>query len=446
SNINATINGCQSNSLVDTLFDLVGFEAELQIIGDKKVCNDGTNSDTLVISFTKGTSPYTITYLEENKTIEKNNITNASETILISNPAIYTLVSVKDSKNCSANIKGIDTLTAHTLPTATIATKGNNTICDNGLEKVEVEIELTGTAPWSFEYTNGTQTISETSTNSSFVFTEQQKNNYQLVSVKDAFCTGTTQGQAIINVIPSPQPSINITDTTICETEQITLTSSPAQNIDIAWYKDNKALENQKTNSLLINGIDSEGEYTVYWDNGTCGNFSPITTINVLDIPTVDAGENMQVEEGSTFQLNGSTNSPTYQWTPTTYLSNPQSLLTNAEAVENIEYILIAGEEGCQATDTVSIYLKRPILIPNGFSPNGDGLNDTWIIEGLSPESHVFLAVYNRWGNVVYESFYNSNKPWNGVKNGEVLPVATYYYILTIDHNETYQGSVSIVK
>ncbi|WP_298782176.1 tandem-95 repeat protein, partial [uncultured Polaribacter sp.] len=79
-------------------------------------------------------------------------------------------------------------------------------------------------------------------------------------------------------------------------------------------------------------------------------------------------------------------------------------------------------------------------LIPNGFSPNGDGVNDTFVIPGLSEYPNFKLEIYNRWGNQVYD--YNNNgrtNPiwWGGYSTGRLtiapskqLPTGTYYYII----------------
>jgi len=82
------------------------------------------------------------------------------------------------------------------------------------------------------------------------------------------------------------------------------------------------------------------------------------------------------------------------------------------------------------------------IIIPTGFTPNGDNANDEWEILGLDEqyiENQVF--VYNRWGSLIYESTqgdYMSN-PWDGTHNLKPLPVGSYYYIILL-----YEGSIPL--
>lgn len=82
------------------------------------------------------------------------------------------------------------------------------------------------------------------------------------------------------------------------------------------------------------------------------------------------------------------------------------------------------------------------MFIPEGFSPNGDGLNDVFEIKGLN-ERQVDLIVYNRWGNKVYE-MNNYLNDWNGASNvsgvsfgNGKLPEGTYYFILNFKDGKT---------
>lgn len=90
---------------------------------------------------------------------------------------------------------------------------------------------------------------------------------------------------------------------------------------------------------------------------------------------------------------------------------------------------------------------KGPLYIPEGFSPNGDGINDVFIVSN-SQGRIVNLDVYNRWGNRVYKSSAYENN-WDGrctegVFIGQDLPVGTYYYIIIIDNKDKHVGYITI--
>jgi gliding motility-associated-like protein len=89
--------------------------------------------------------------------------------------------------------------------------------------------------------------------------------------------------------------------------------------------------------------------------------------------------------------------------------------------------------------------LKKP-LVPNAFSPNGDGINDTWVIEYLETYPGAVIEVFNRYGQVVFRSV-GYDKPWDGTYKGQQLPTGTYYYIINPKNGrEQMNGWVVIIR
>ena len=91
--------------------------------------------------------------------------------------------------------------------------------------------------------------------------------------------------------------------------------------------------------------------------------------------------------------------------------------------------------------------------IPSGFSPDGDGVNDFFIIEGIEAYPDATLKIINRWGNRVYESAGGYPNDWDGTNQfgmtigSRDLPVGTYFYILDLgDGSEIIKGYVFINK
>ncbi len=95
---------------------------------------------------------------------------------------------------------------------------------------------------------------------------------------------------------------------------------------------------------------------------------------------------------------------------------------------------------------TVNQAITPPIIIPNVFTPNGDGINDVWNIKSLIDFPQCTVSVYNRYGNLVYQSR-GYPKPWDGTYNGAQLPVGTYYYIIDTKNNtKPFAGPVTILR
>jgi hypothetical protein len=104
------------------------------------------------------------------------------------------------------------------------------------------------------------------------------------------------------------------------------------------------------------------------------------------------------------------------------------------------------GSGNCSASDTMHVKVLKPFTIPNVFSPNGDNINDTWVIKYLNDYPGAKIDVYNRYGQVVYSSVGYAT-PWDGTYKGKPLPVATYYYIIKPRNEfEPLTGSITIVR
>jgi gliding motility-associated-like protein len=89
--------------------------------------------------------------------------------------------------------------------------------------------------------------------------------------------------------------------------------------------------------------------------------------------------------------------------------------------------------------------LKKPV-IPNVFSPNGDGINDVWDIKYLAAYPGATVDVFNRGGQMIFRS-QGYTTPWNGTYKGNPLPVGTYYYVIDPKNGrEKISGSITILK
>lgn len=113
------------------------------------------------------------------------------------------------------------------------------------------------------------------------------------------------------------------------------------------------------------------------------------------------------------------------------------------------EYMIYVRDSNDCEVNLGKIELVDPyiecIKIPNVFTPNGDGINDTWIIEGLDIFPGHILYVYNRWGQLLYRGE-NGSDPWDGKYEGKNLPAGSYVYVLDLRNgHKVYKGVVTII-
>jgi len=110
--------------------------------------------------------------------------------------------------------------------------------------------------------------------------------------------------------------------------------------------------------------------------------------------------------------------------------------------------ITVADTNGCEYTLNQIILTDTDVdclTIPNAFTPNSDGTNDTWIIENLEYFPGAYYYVYNRWGQLLYTGRPGDN--WNGTYNNKFVPPATYLYVIELYNgiDKPYLGTVTVI-
>jgi gliding motility-associated-like protein len=116
----------------------------------------------------------------------------------------------------------------------------------------------------------------------------------------------------------------------------------------------------------------------------------------------------------------------------------------NAEVGMNAVIYTYIDNGGCRysATGYITVIESKELVVYNAFTPNGDGMHDTWVIKNIHKYPGAKIEVYNRWGTKVYESN-NYNNNWNGGN----LPDATYFYIVDLKTGEKpLTGTLTIIR
>ncbi len=106
--------------------------------------------------------------------------------------------------------------------------------------------------------------------------------------------------------------------------------------------------------------------------------------------------------------------------------------------------LTVTDANGCQAIRQIHITEQCPeVFIPNTFTPNDDGINDVWDVQGL--DATALVKIFNRYGAMIYQSKGYATA-WDGHYRGQKLPTGAYYYIINAKNNtQTFSGSVTIL-
>ena len=179
-----------------------------------------------------------------------------------------------------------------------------------------------------------------------------------------------------------------------------------------------------------------------YTDTLTAANgCDSIVTLHLTVNPYVSLGGGKTFCYGDSVILNpGPFNA--YLWQDGT--TSPTFTVKNG----GIYWVKVTDANGCMAADTVVMNEIGcyPTKIPNAFTPNGDGINDTWDIQGLQGDVQCTVFIYNRWGQQVFSSI-GYAKQWDGKYNGKQLAAGVYYYIIDLKNGgPNIAGYVTIIR
>jgi gliding motility-associated-like protein len=122
--------------------------------------------------------------------------------------------------------------------------------------------------------------------------------------------------------------------------------------------------------------------------------------------------------------------------------------------IANLTVTPLSSTTGCSGVPLTFTIIVNPssvagnqaVIIPNTFTPNGDGINDTWNIQNLDTYTNCKVQIYNRYGTSVFSSI-GYGVPWDGTYQNTALPTGTYYYIVNLENGgKVFSGFVAIIR
>ncbi len=195
------------------------------------------------------------------------------------------------------------------------------------------------------------------------------------------------------------------------------------------------------SNPNILNPTAAPTQTTTYTLTATLGSCTRtyVVTVNVNQGVTVNAGPDIIVLAGEQGTLLGSATGgviASILWSPTTGLSSATTLQPTVSPAasstgSSTTYTLsVTNDQGCVGSDdAVVTVVPYCINVKNAFTPNGDGINDRWLVYGqYSCLTNVTVHIFNRYGSKVFESRDYRNT-WDGNYNGKPLPDGTYYAV-----------------
>lgn len=256
---------------------------------------------------------------------------------------------------------------------------------------------------------------------------------------------GNTAGSnnLVITVKDQQAPSANIKSSAndVCAGEMLTF-NAVAQDAGLSpsfeWILNNTSLNIQTpvfSSDKLSNG--DELYCLITPDKNACSTM-PVSSNTIIAI--IENAPEITISPADTVVNIGqqvplktlvSGNIASYTWFPSDRLEDPFTISPSTiHLTENTTFILkVISDKGCGASSSAIVKVVRPLLMPNVFSPNGDGLNDVYRIP---PDVSLLLqefSIFDRWGSKVF-STHNISEGWNGTFNGMPVIAGTYVYFI----------------
>lgn len=234
-----------------------------------------------------------------------------------------------------------------------------------------------------------------------------------------------------VPVLPLPQLSVNPHDTTICFGDSVlistqgayTYTWNPSTNL-IPVSNNSMLVFPANTTNYIVTGSDAQGCSATI--------LSQIQVKPAVDIQITKNRDANCTNRNVELQAGGA---QTYQWQPENSPNNGINQIVNYTVNETTLFTVTGWQDGCSGVDSLWVKynstVESALQIPNAFTPNGDGLNDCFRILYAGEVLKFYLAIYNRWGQRVFETDDYQNC-WNGDFNNMRVELGTYYFHLKL--------------
>ncbi|MGZ8558655.1 MAG: T9SS type B sorting domain-containing protein [Chitinophagaceae bacterium] len=317
-------------------------------------------------------------------------------------------------------------------------TSSNNPVCENDT------LVLTASGGSQYQW-SGVNNFTATGALAPVVNVQPiHAGKYYVLVTSDAGCKQRDSITVIVN--PSPVAQTSFTNINICEGDNVQLESSGGSSYQ--W------VPATGLSSAIIAGPLASPSATVQYSVNVFNQFGcsdeAKVMVNVIEAPNANAGTDKWIIKGNSAQLAGNAEGQniSYSWLPDVYINNPRVLQPFVNPPNDTSYILtVLSNDGCGiAKDTVQVFVYKDVFVPNAFSPNDDGLNDTWIIPALNVYPEFEITVFNRQGQIVFHQK-NNNRPWNGRFKGSLLPMGVYVYIIDLKlGGDILKGTLALIR
>ncbi|MEO1410185.1 MAG: gliding motility-associated C-terminal domain-containing protein [Bacteroidota bacterium] len=447
--LGASARGCDSIVTVN-----LSFEPELtaSISGPELICSG--DSARLTFNFS-GPGPFDVRYTDGTNTIVLAGIEDgATTTIPLSVATTFVLTDATSTVTACPvllpnSILEVNLTEVQAQASAVVDYNGFGVSCPNA-EDGSLVVEVTvGTGPFSYVWENG---------NTTDTLENIGAGQYRVVVTDANGCT--TETLAELSAPPAPLVELTVAaPTCFGDTDGsflLTDVSGPGQ--DYRFSIDGGLFEPIDNLPFLATGLAAGAYDLVVVDENNCEESA------MIDIPEATAyqlelGEDEQVDLGDSIWLDPITNMEVVElrWEPEDFIRCPECLETFVTPLSTETYTLtIRDSLGCEVRDRITLRVRTdlPVYLPNVFSPNADGSNDYFFVQGRADIRVASLRVFDRWGELVFARedlpMNIAEAGWDGRLDGQDMNPAVFVYVVELvfvdGRREMISGDVTLMR
>ncbi|CAG4997577.1 hypothetical protein DYBT9275_01804 [Dyadobacter sp. CECT 9275] len=304
-----------------------------------------------------------------------------------------------------------------------------------------VELKTSAGTDWSYQWQlNGFNIPGATGATLMVKDTGQ----YMVVKSFKTKCTRDTSSVTVYATYGDPVPAkIDYEKSVLCPHDSIVLLANAIQSFqNTIWTKNGEDLARGTASTT----ITSAGLYHLTIQDSHTGCSGTDSVRISEDVLTVDLPEAVTIQLGRSVTLvpviKPLADLSHLQWSPSAILSESPVLVVSPE-VPTVYTVTVTSVNNCTSTASTSVNVVDQFYVPNIFSPDGDGKNDTFQISNIKDQI-LSISIYDRWGMLIFHSN-GYEVPWNGDYNGQKVQPGSYPYIIR-SKTASYKGEIMVVR
>ena len=363
---------------------------------------------------------------------------------------VYNFVADKDATFTVNFVYGEQTKTSEetvtVIPTISVTLPEQPTICGGET----VDLKVTNIVPegttivWTSDPTIQSS-LEATSVTVAPKFNEVIANNHRSIysytlKAVNAACSSEVPFAVTVEVIEPLKGELTGVSP-ICEGNASSVSAESYQAETYQWSVEGQVISD--ASSIAVNPTETT-TYAVAMTRGTC-EATANYVVSVTSNPEIVAMDSVGIRDREV-QINPAKGTGTFTY----WVDDKESAADNSTVIKNLSFgehvVHVRDVNGCQSEFAFSL-VAPSLNVPNYFSPNGDGVNDRWVIPTLAEiYPSAVVHIYDRYGKIIAE-YLGAYEGWDGTYNGTPLPSTDYWYVVEIEETETkYTGHFTLLR